>query len=188
MKLEVAVAEADVGRVKAGQKATFTVDAWPDRSFEATVKKVEYGSAVSDNVVTYKSELEVSNDDLSLRPGMTATAEISVAEARNVLVVPNAALRFDPASLSARPGGQIKKSFVQSLIPSPPRRASNKPQAADDAPAPPKAAARVWILRDGKPVALPVKAGLTDGRATEISGEGVTDGLPVIIHAEAAKP
>ncbi len=191
MKLKVAVAEADIARVKQGQPATFTVDAWANRSFEARVKKVEFGSTVTDNVVTYTTELEVSNDDLSLRPGMTATAEIVVAEAVDALLVPNAALRFNPGTaLAATAGGaQQKRSFVQSLIPGPPRRMSGKPQLAEPPSAPKTGeSAQLWTLRDGKPFSLPVKSGLTDGRVTVITGEGVSDGLPVIIHAQTAKP
>ena len=191
MKLKVAVAEADIARVKQGQAATFTVDAWANRTFEARVKKVGFGSKVTDNVVTYTTELEVSNDDLSLRPGMTATAEVVVAEAGNVLLIPNAALRFNPeTALAAREGGaQQKRSFVQSLIPGPPRRMGGKPSTAVPPQAPSTGElARLWILRGGEPVALPVKTGLTDGRVTEITGEGVSDGLPVIIHAETVRP
>lgn len=187
MKLKVAVAEADIARVKQGQAATFTVDAWANRTFEAKVKKVGFGSTVTDNVVTYTTELEVSNDDLSLRPGMTATAEVVVAEAGNALLVPNAALRFSPESAAAAPqgGAKQKRSFVQNLIPGPPPKpaAAEQPQALKTGEQ-----VRLWILREGKPVALPVRTGLTDGRVTEITGEGVSDGLPVIIHAETAKP
>jgi HlyD family secretion protein len=189
MKLEVAVAEADIGRVKAGQQATFFVDAWPDRSFQATVKKVEYGSAVTDNVVTYKTDLEVSNDDLSLRPGMTATAEIAVAEAKGVLTIPNAALRFDPAAAQPKADSGEKKSFVQSLFPGPPRRPSLKRPDASPIHAPAgNESARIWILKEGKPESIQVKTGLTDGSATEISGEGLSEGLPVIIHVQTATP
>ncbi|MFY8216724.1 MAG: efflux RND transporter periplasmic adaptor subunit, partial [Chthoniobacterales bacterium] len=191
MKLQVAVAEADIGRVSNGQNATFTVDAWPDRSYVAKVKKVEFGSSVTDNVVTYTTELEVSNDDLSLRPGMTATAEIVVAESLDALLVTNAALRFTPESATATPtgAGQPKRSFVQNLIPTPPRRMGGKPQMADPAPTPKSGQpSRVWVLRDGVPAPLEVKTGLTDGRVTEISGDGITEGLPLIIHAEARKP
>lgn len=189
MKLEVAVAEADIGRVKAGQQATFFVDAWPDRSFQATVKKVEYGSAVTDNVVTYKTDLEVSNDDLSLRPGMTATAEIAVAEAKDVLTVPNAALRFDPAAAQSKVDAGEKKSFIQSLFPGPPRR--SRPKAPETPPmhaAAEKEPARIWVLKDGKPEPIQVKTGLTDGSATEISGAGLSEGLPVIVHGQTATP
>ncbi len=188
MKLKVAVAEADIGRVANDQKSTFTVDAWPNRSYSANVTKVSFGSAVTDNVVTYETELEVSNDDLSLRPGMTATADIRVAEAKGVLLVPSAALRFDPAKAAtlsgpAGPPGE-KKSFVQNLMPGP-RRFSSAGHRPTDAPAE-KATpgvARVWVLRDGNPEPLTVKLGLSDGRRTEISGEGVTEGLQVITRA-----
>lgn len=189
MKLEVAVAEADISRIKDGQKAAFTVDAWPNRSFEATVKKVEFGSTVTDNVVTYLTELEVSNDDLSLRPGMTATAEISVAETRDAFLVPNAALRFDPESVRAGAASSApKKSFVQSLIPSPPRRMEAKPSAQDEAPPAKSDAPSIWVLRDGRPAAIKVQAGLSDGRVTAISGAGLSVGLPVIIHARTSQP
>lgn len=189
MKLKVAVAEADIGRVKSGQSAKFTVDAWPNRSFEATVKKVEFGSTVTDNVVTYTTELEVSNDDLSLRPGMTATAEIAVAEAKDALLVPNAALRFNPETAEAAAGGpQAKRSFVQSLIPGPPRRMGGAPGKMEEAPAPKSdGPARVWILRDGKPSPIDVTTGLSDGRVTEISGKDLSDGLQVVTHASAPK-
>lgn len=192
MELQVSVAEADIGRIKAGQAATFTVDAWADRSFQAKVKKVEFGSTVTDNVVTYTTELEVSNDDLSLRPGMTATAEIVVAEATDVFLVPNAALRFRLETAPATPaaGGTAKKSsFVQNLIPSRPQRTSGKPQTDDTSSAPkPNEPTQLWILREGKPVSVSVKAGLTDGRVTEVSGDGVNDGLPVIIHSRSVTP
>ncbi len=82
MKLDVAIAEADIARVAAGQPATFTVDAWPGRTYTAKVTKVSFGSSTTDNVVTYDAELEVANSDLSLRPGMTATADIRVASAK----------------------------------------------------------------------------------------------------------
>ncbi len=197
MELKVAVAEADIGRVADGQKANFTVDAWPDRSFQAKVTRVSFGSVVTDNVVTYETELEVENNDLSLRPGMTATADIHVAESKNVLLVPTAALRFDPTAAAARSGppgagGGEKKSFVQSIMPGPPRRSSggggNRGPSGDNAGAGPskKASpghAQIWTLRNGQPVALPVKIGLTDGRFTEVSGEGLTEDMPIIVRA-----
>jgi HlyD family secretion protein len=187
MKLEVAVAEADISRVKDGQRAVFTVDGWPDRTFEATVKKVEFGSTVTDNVVTYLTELEVSNDDLSLRPGMTATAEISVAEAAGALLVPNAALRFSPESAkTSGPSSAPKRSFVQSLIPGPPRRAAGKPNPDGESPSVKVGEpTRLWVLREGKPASLEIKTGLSDGRVTVVSGEGLAEGMPVITHSQA---
>lgn len=204
MKLKVAVAEADIARVAKDQRASFTVDAWPDRSYSAKVTRVSYGSAVTDNVVTYETELEVSNKDLSLRPGMTATADIHVAESHDVLIVPVAALRFDPNAISAArsggpggggPPGDQKKSFVQSLMPGPPRRGGGSgggPRGGDEAGASakkgPGGRSQVWVLRDGKPVAVPVKAGISDGRYTEISGEGLSEGAAIITRATSTAP
>ena len=179
MKLNVTIAEADIGRVAAGQASTFTVDAWPDRSYTARVAKVSYGSAVTDNVVTYLAELEVNNDDLSLRPGMTATADIRVAESTNVFRVPTAALRFVPASLTNAPA-VAKKSFVQSLIPMPTRRSGHPSDA--DAGAKAKGS-RIWVLRGGQVEAIEVRLGLSDGRNTEVSGEGLTEGMVIVLRA-----
>lgn len=181
MKLNVAIAEADIGRVASGQKSTFTVDAWPDRSYSASVSKVSYGSAVTDNVVTYLAELEVSNDDISLRPGMTATADIRVAESTNVFLVPTAALRFVPTSTTASPTS-AKKSFVQSLIPMPTR---NSKRPADNDTVAISTGARIWVLRDGHAESIAVHTGLSDGRNTEISGTGLSEGMVIILRANA---
>ncbi len=179
MKLNVTIAEADIGRVAAGQASTFTVDAWPDRSYTARVAKVSYGSAVTDNVVTYLAELEVNNDDFSLRPGMTATADIRVAESTNVFLVPTAALRFVPASLTNAPAA-AKKSFVQSLIPMPTRRSGHPSDT--DAAAKAKGS-RIWVLRGGQLEAIEVRLGLSDGRYTEVSGEGLAEGMVIVLRA-----
>lgn len=180
MKLKVTVAEADIGRVTAGLNSSFTVDAWPNRAYRASVSRVAYGSTTTNNVVTYGTDLEVSNDDLSLRPGMTATADIKVAEAKGVLLVPAAALRFDPAT-AAPAQAAAQKTFVQSLTPMPPRRqGSNKGDA--NAEKLPIGTGRLWVLRDGQPQAVSVKLGLTDGRYTEVSGDGLTEGAPVILR------
>ena len=188
MDLVVTVAEADIGRVAAGQKASFTVDAWPTRTYHATVQRVAYGSVITNNVVTYNVELGVENSDLSLRPGMTATADISVARATQVLHVPNAALRFDPESvLDLLKKTDPKRTLVQALSPGGGRRWSQSPTIQK--PAERSKATSVWLLRDGAPVECKVSIGLTDGRITEVSGEGLREGLPVIISASPpAKP
>ncbi len=179
MKIKVTVAEADIGRVTEGLKSTFTVDAWPDRTYTAVVQKVSFGSSVTNNVVTYKTELQVSNDDLSLRPGMTATADIRVAERENVLLVPTAALRYTPMVAM---GPAPKKTFLQSFMFMPPRPAPmGGTPGKEDKLAP--GTARLWVLRDGVSEPLIVKTGLSDGRFTEVSGDGLTDGLPVILRA-----
>lgn len=180
MILKVTIAEADIGHVTKGQKSTFTVDAWPDRSYTATVSVVSYGSAVTQNVVTYEADLDVTNDDLSLRPGMTATADIRVQESKGVFLVPTAALRFNPES-AVKASGTTKKSFVQSLIPMPTRNRS-RPDSTESADKT-KPTARIFILRDGKAEPITIKTGITDGRRTEISGPGLTEGMLVITRS-----
>ena len=172
MELQVKVDEADVSAVKLGQLATFSVSAWPGRSFPATIQRVGLGSTMTDNVVTYKTVLSVANDDLALRPGMTATARIVTANRENVLLVPNAALRFTPPSgVEAGPSGSI----VSRLMPRPPQPKKQVPKVA------PGAARQVWVLRDGLPAAIPVDTGASNGRQTEISGGELKSGMAVIV-------
>lgn len=194
MELIVAVAEADIGRVEIGQTATFTVDAWPGRSYTAKVKKVAFGAvgtgttnnnnnnnaATSGGIVSYSTELEVANDDQSLRPGMTAAVDIAIVDKEDILVVPNTALRFDPVSAAeiGKPAAS-KRTLVQSLSPGGGRRWRGSPP-------PPKSESRskgphVWILTDGKPVEIPVEIGITDGRVTEITGGDLVPDAPVIV-------
>lgn len=185
MRLQVAVAEADIARVAQGQPSSFTVDAWPERTFSARLSRVSYGSEVKDKVVTYLAELEVANDDLSLRPGMTATAEIRVAESLGVLLVPASALRFNPESVSAATNPVAKRSFVQSLIPMPTR---NRSRPAAEVPAAVAASPRIWVLRENGPASVEVKAGLGDGRFTEVSAPGLVEGLEVILRVNGGTP
>jgi HlyD family secretion protein len=190
MELLVSVSEADIGRVEAGQTATFSVDAWPTRSYTATVKKVAFGSnnnqtagggsaAVSSGVVTYSAELEVANDDLSLRPGMTATVDIAIEDKRDILVVPNAALRFDPVAAAAigKPV-DTDRTLVQSLSPGGGRRwRGNSPPKAGSTSTEPS----VWTLVNGEPVEIKITPGISDGRTTEITGGDLTADTPVIV-------
>jgi HlyD family secretion protein len=192
MELLVNVAEADIGRLEAKQAASFTVDAWPDRTYNASVTKVSFGSTVTDNVVTYETELDVPNDDLTLRPGMTATSEITVVEEKDVLVVPNAALRFTPPSPDQADGAEKKESgsFMSSLTSSSRGKGGGggsrvaKTGSKDGAaPKGTNTPQHIWILKNGEPVQLRVKVGITDGRYTQISGRDVTEGLKVITSA-----
>jgi HlyD family secretion protein len=196
MELLVAVAESDVGQVKAGQNATFSVDAWPGRKYNAKVNKISYGSTILDNVVTYQAELEVSNDDLTLRPGMTATATIDVAKKEQILLVPATALRFQPQDPSENSGAspQQKKSFLQSItFQFPRRRGGQRPPGGgrdggrEDGPS---NMGRVWIISNGVPEQIPVKLGLSDGRRTEIITDKLKEGDEIIIRQNMppAKP
>ncbi len=175
MKLEVNVDEADVGRVSDGQAATFTVDAWPNRTYTAEVVRVAYGATTTD-VVSYATVLVVDNDDLSLRPGMTASAEIATASVDNALLVPNAALRFSPpATSSARQGF--------SLMPRPPQAEQRQTEAT-----PTDGTRTLWVLRDGQALGIPVTVGQSDGRYTEITGGELAEGDQVITDLAAGTP
>lgn len=173
MELQVDVDEADVGQVKTGQKAVFTVDAWPGRSFHAIITRVSFGSQEKDGVISYLTVLSVDNEDLSLRPGMTGTAEITTLTRENVLLVPNAALRFSPPE-SGADAKKPSRGVVGALMPRPPRQ---KPKAQTKSA---NGASRVWVLEEGLPVAIEVQTGATNGRLTEITGGSLEAGMPVI--------
>jgi len=175
MELQVKVDEADVGQVRVGQPATFKVDAYPARRYPARISRVNFGSETTDGVVTYKTILTVTNDDLTLRPGMTATAEITTATRENVLLVPNGALRFTPGTESDR-DQKPSAGIVNSLIPHPPPPETKKHAAS----VPQTAQQRVWILRDGKPKPVTIIAGISNGRYTEVAGGGLAPAARVI--------
>jgi HlyD family secretion protein len=175
MELEVDVDEADVGSVADGQQATFTVDAYPARRYTAAVTRVAYGSRTSADVVSYPTVLKVKNDDLSLRPGMTASAEIVTARVENALLVPNAALRYAPPSTTAAPS----RGLMGSLMPGPPRMgAARQPKAESK-----DGTRSLWVLREGQPTQVTVTVGRTNGRVTEVVGDGLQEAQPVITES-----
>lgn len=179
MKLEVDVDEADVGQVRDGQQATFKVDAYANRDYPSRITRTGFGSQIKEGVVSYLTVLEVNNDDLSLRPGMTATAEIITASRENVLLIPNAALRFTPAAESNGTGTANNRSIVASLMPRPPggqpkRATSNAAKGGTQ---------KIWILSNGKPVPIAVTLGATDGRMTEVVAGDLKPGMAVITES-----
>lgn len=180
MELQVDVDEADVGQVRAGQPARFTVDAYPGREYPATVRRVSYGSQVKDGVVSYLTELTVNNDDLSLRPGMTATARITVNERHDVLLVPAAALRFTPET--ANGATTQSRSMLSRLVPRPPHRSAPKKVVITGRDR------QVWVLRNNLPTAVPVTLGATDGRMYEVSSNGLKPGMAVILERVGTPP
>lgn len=184
MKLQVKVDEADVGLVQAGQRASFSVSTWPARRFPAEIARVAYGSTTTDNVVTYTTDLKVDNTDLSLRPGMTATATIAATERRGVLTVPNTALRFTPTTGTAAPAATESAGLLSKLMPRPP--GGNTPKRSGGTKTAEGGQRQIWILKDGRPQPLTVTTGLSDGRRTEVSGEGLTEGAPVITGQASA--
>ncbi len=177
LRLQVYVDEADVGSVKVGQNANFTVSAYPNRKYPAQITRVAYGSTITDNVVTYLTYLGVDNTDLSLRPGMTATATITADQRNDVLLVPNTALRFTPTATVADTTA-AKGGIVSSLTPRMPRRNITRKSAAEGAST--AAARQVWVLREGAAVAVSVTPGISDGRMTEITGGELQAGMQVI--------
>lgn len=183
LRLQVNVDEADVGSVMVGQKSSFTVSAYANRKYPATITRVAFGSTITDNVVTYVTYLDVDNGDLSLRPGMTATATITATERRDVLLVPNTALRFTPAPSAAASGTAGKSGIVASLIPRGPSRAPRKSAASGASTA---AARQVWVLRNGAAVAVDVTPGISDGRLTEVVAGDLRAGMQVITDQRAS--
>lgn len=178
MEAQVDVDEADVGKVRVGQTATFTVDAYPERRFPAKIRELYFASAVVQGVVTYKALLTVDNSDLALRPGMTATAQILVQEVKDAVLVPNAALRFSPPAEADR---LRQPSLLRRVIPGMPqfRPASRKEETGTSR--------SVWILREGSPVAVPVTIGATDGRNTQILSGMIKPDQPVIVDSVATR-
>lgn len=159
MQIDSNVAEADIGRVMAGQEVEFTVDAWPGTTFRGAVSQVRNAPITVQNVVSYDVVVKVANPELKLKPGMTANVSVIIARHGNVMKIPNAALRFRPKDMAESrkmPGGdQLKGSSV-------------------------------WTLADGKPKRVGVKTGATDGSFTELVSGEIPEGAEVIVEAQAA--
>ncbi len=168
MEVNIAVDEADVGRVRPGQKVRFTVDAFPGERFTATVTQIRKAPQTVNNVVTYSVMANAANPDGKLLPGMTANARILTDERDNVLMVPNEALRFRPLN----PDGSPVKLEVR---------------AREEGPGIP---GRVWILgTDGQPKPVSLRLGVSDGKATEVLRGELKPGMEVIIgYAEGSEP
>lgn len=143
MKVIVSVDEADIGEVKEQQKVTFTVDAYPNHTFNGVITQLRLNSQMVNGVVTYDAVVEVPNEDLRLRPGMTASAQIITGVLPNVLTVPNAALRFTPPKDKNEKDKKSQKNVQNN-------------------------GKSVWILRDMKPVKIDVAIGKSDGISTVI--------------------
>lgn len=156
MKVIVSVDEADIGEVKEKQKVTFTVDTYPDMHFYGVITQLRLNSVMVNGVVTYDAVVEVPNNDLRLRPGMTATAQIITGTLPNSLTVPNAALRFTPPNQKGEKDKGVQKSI----------NTNGK---------------FVWVLRDGTPIKIEVKAGKSDGISTSVSTTNLKIGDDVII-------
>ena len=155
MQIHSNFAEADVGQIRVGQQATFSVDAYQDRKFSAVVQQVRLNPTIQSNVVTYDVVLGVDNPELILLPGMTSYVSIAVAEQPGALRIPNAALRYRPQQIET---------------------AGAKPARRQDGPA-----RKVYVLRHGKPVAVPVTLGITDNKYTAVLSGNLKAGDQVIV-------
>lgn len=178
MELIVNVDEADVGHIQEGQRAVFSVAAYPNRTFEAWIVQARFGSTTTSGVVTYETVLKVDNTDLALRPGMTATADITVKKIENAVLVPSAALRFTPPVQEEE---QTSTGLLARILPRPPRSRTVPREHSGS-----RKEQRVWTLRDGQPLAIPVTIGATNGSLTEIVGGELQPGMAVVVDTVSA--
>ncbi len=187
MQLRVSIDEADVGQVEAGQEATFTVDAYPGRRFPATLERVDLASgntvaeqsggaaaaAAGGSVVSYEARLIVQNPEGLLRPGMTATATIATQSTGNVMLVPNAALRFRPDQQAESEGGVLNVSV-------------GLEQQEQQATIGVGSRQRVQVLQeDGTLRSIEVVTGRSDGRLTAVQSEELEPGMKVVTGVQA---
>ena len=211
MRVECGVDEADIGKVKEGQKVRFTVDAFPQDTFAGKVTQVRYSPDVVQNVVTYITIIDVENLEMKLRPGMTATVSIITGEARGVLKVPNSSLRFTPP-LSAEEMQEIMKKAGQAMMEkrqaqgqtegSTPRIFSQRTEGGRQASGfsmfqgegqfrgqgRRMQTAQVWIEdKNGKPFPVFIKPGVTDNTYTEVVWGDLKEGQLVITGLQARK-
>jgi HlyD family secretion protein len=181
MEAQVSVDEADMGKVKVGNTATFTVEAFQNRAFPGKISQVRLSSATVEGVVTYTAILTVDNPDLALRPGMTATATIMVDQVKDTLLVPNAALRYAPAV--AATGNGRGAGLLGLLMPSrPPGQGNTTAAPGSSQLAGGKRA--LWVLRNGEPKRVAVTVGLSDGTNTTVTSDELVAGDKVITAAK----
>jgi HlyD family secretion protein len=175
MQINSSFAEADIGNIKVGQKARFNVDAFPNRDFVGVVKQVRLNAVNTSNVVTYDVVISVDNPDEKLLPGMTAYVNIGVANSKNVLLVPNAALRYKPKT-DEKNGDKATSNAGTERIGGKGRGKGRKKANDED-----MGIGKVYILQDGKPTMVRVRTGITDGRMTEIVSQQLTAGTQIIV-------
>jgi HlyD family secretion protein len=162
MELHASIDEADIGKVRSGQRVTFGVDSFPNKSFEGEVIQIRKAPKVTQNVVTYTVLVSAENPDLLLLPGMTATLRILVDETKGVLRVPNAALRFQPA-----PGALRSRWAAPPAVPE---------QESGGVPA------VVWVLdADRQPSPVPIGIGVSDASAAELRSGPLAQGDEVVV-------
>jgi HlyD family secretion protein len=166
MRVDTAIDESEIGKIKIGQRATFTVDAFPGKTFEGEVRKVRKSAQVVSNVVTYLVDVSAPNPELQLLPGMTANVRVVTDTFEDVLKVPNAAIRFRPPQSSDDKPGKSK------------RGEGDKSGRGNGRPDP--TSSTIYVLKNGELKAIPVKTGASDGKMVQVTGEGVTEGMEVV--------
>lgn len=178
MHVDTSVAEADVGKLSAGMKATFNVDAYPTERFEGRVRQIRNSPQTVQNVVTYDAVIDVDNPDLKLRPGMTANVAFVYAEQHDSLRVPNAALRFRP----------VPDASDASKKPGRPAAAKTLTKTVSKAADPSTRRRTLYVLRDHKAVPVEITTGITDGSFTEVVSGDLREGDAVITDTAGGKP
>jgi len=180
MQIYTSFAEADIGNIKVGQPVKFNVDAFPNRSFKAEVKQVRLNPTTQQNVVTYNVVVAVDNPEQILLPGMTAYVNIAVDKRKDVLLVPNAALRYKPAEAKkASPNQVLPGPGAMGMGPPPPP--SNNGKSGDRQRKKDSASGTVYVLRGGELTPVSVTLGITDNRNTEITSSELNPGDKVVV-------
>ena len=181
MQVWVAVNEADIGKIHSGQKVSFTVDAFPGELFHGEVGKVRLNASMSQNVVTYTVEIITDNSNGRLLPYLTANVQFELDRLNNVLTVPNAALRWTPTSEQVDPKYRdllLKSAGDEENLKKDKRSGNNKEQKHPNG----KKKGTVWIIRSGNlPEPLQLTVGTSDGMLTQVEGDGLKEGLGVIL-------
>ena len=184
MQVECSIDEADIGRIKEGQEVKFTVDAFPNQNFRGKVMQVRYSPEVVQNVVTYTTIVEVDNPDLKLLPGMTATVSIITGKAENVLMIPNAALRFTP-QLSQEEMRKIFEEMRSKMMAKREEKNSEKRQGGESDSGRNihgRQSSRVWVLDEkGKLIMVMIKTGVSNESMTELIRGDLKEGQMVLI-------
>ena len=182
MQVSASIDESDIGRIAAGQPVTFRVDAYPTQTFRGTVSQVRLEPKTDQNVVSYTTMIDVPNEDLKLKPGMTANVTVQTAMEENVLRVPNAALRFRPPPTQPEAGTQPGSGTRDS-------GSAVRPTATTGSGSTPRTFgagggdrnfARVFVLRDGQFVPVRVRTGVSDGTMTAIVDGELKEGDQVV--------
>ena len=179
MQVDASIDEADIGNIRDGQTASFTVDAYPDSTFEGIVKQVRLSPVVVQNVVTYDVIISVSNPNMLLKPGMTANVTIIVDHRENVLKVASSALRFKPTIQAGSSPGTARASGRNRSGSASADSSGHRPLSMNSGD---RNSKTIWILTpNGKPRPLPVQVGLSDGNTTQIISDELKEGELVII-------